>query len=77
MKVYRDTQDGGVLLEDSQDCPTGHYSYMYAYGNTQIDIGGYTFEHHWQDEDWREFWQNVTNCTQLLKKGFQNARQND
>lgn len=40
MDNYRDMLDGHILMEESDVCLEGHYSYEYLQGVTQIRVGG-------------------------------------
>jgi hypothetical protein len=39
MDCYKDIMDGHILMEESEVCLEGHYSYEYLQGVTQIRVG--------------------------------------
>jgi hypothetical protein len=39
MEHYSDSLDGWMLLEESDDCPSGHYSYSYNTGVYVVTVG--------------------------------------
>lgn len=39
MRYYDDVLDGHCLIEESENCETGHYSYHYITGVTEVMVG--------------------------------------